>query len=70
MGEWIAMAWKTGIKKINLDFMYGLQGQDEATIRQDLELIKRLAPQQVTLYELRTNMLATPIPFSKEELYA
>ena len=70
MGEWIALAWKTGIKKINLDFMYGLQGQDEAIIRQDLELIKRLAPQQVTLYELRTNMLATPIPFSKEELYA
>ena len=70
MGERIAMAWKTGIKKINLDFMYGLQGQDETAIRQDLELIKRLAPQQVTLYELRTNMLATPIPFSKEELYA
>jgi oxygen-independent coproporphyrinogen-3 oxidase len=53
----------------NLDFMYGLNGQNELTIRQDLELISRLRPQQVTLYELRTNMISAKESFTKEELF-
>ena len=70
MTSWLKKAWSKGIKKVNLDFMYGLKGQNESTIQQDLELIGRLKPQQVTLYELRTNMILTKESFTKEELYA
>ena len=69
MAEWLSIAWRAGIEKVNLDFMYGLHGQNEASIRRDLELIDRLRPQQVTLYELRTNMLATKTSFTKEALF-
>ena len=69
MYSWLKKAWDKGIKKVNLDFMYGLKGQNESTIQQDLELIGRLKPQQVTLYELRTNMISEKESFTKEELY-
>ncbi len=69
MSSWLAKAWERGITKINLDFMYGLQGQGEMTIRHDLDLIRYLQPQQVTLYELRPNMISAKELFSKEELY-
>ena len=49
--------------------MYGLKGQNQSTIRQDIELISRLRPQQVTLYELRTNMISAEKSFTKDELY-
>ena len=69
MSDGLAMAEKIGIKKVNLDFMYGFQGQNEASIGRDLELIGHLRPRQVTLYELRTNMLTSNASLSKEELY-
>ena len=69
MSDWLAMAERVGIKKVNLDFMYGFQEQDEASISRDIELIGRLHPQQVTLYELRTNMLTSIMYLSKEALY-
>ena len=69
MSSWLKKAWDKGIKKVNLDFMYGLKGQNESTIQQDLELIGRLKPQQVTIYELRTNMILAKESFTKEELY-
>lgn len=69
MSSWLTKAWGMGIRKVNLDFMYGLQGQNEDTIGQDLELIKYLAPQQVTLYELRTNMISNKFVCSKIELF-
>lgn len=69
MSSWLKKAWEKGIKKINLDFMYGLKGQNQSTIRQDIELISRLRPQQVTLYELRTNMISAEESFTKDELY-
>jgi oxygen-independent coproporphyrinogen-3 oxidase len=69
MYSWLKKAWDKGIKKVNLDFMYGLKGQNESTIQQDLELIGRLKPQQVTLYELRTNMISAKESFTKEELF-
>lgn len=69
MSSWLKKAWDKGIKKVNLDFMYGLNGQNELTIRQDLELISRLRPQQITLYELRTNMISAKESFTKEELF-
>ena len=70
MAEWLTLARQAGVEKVNLDFMYGLEGQDEASIAQDLALIDQLHPQQVTLYELRTNMLASHVAFTKEALFA
>ena len=70
MKEWLSMARQAGIEKVNLDFMYGLQGQNTASIQRDLELIDHVRPQQVTLYELRTNMLGIQTAYSKEELFA
>lgn len=70
MSLWLTKAWDMGIKKVNLDFMYGLKGQNESTISNDLELINRLGPQQVTLYELRTNMISAKKTFSREMLYS
>lgn len=70
MTEWLTKARQMGIEKVNLDFMYGLQGQNESSICGDLELINQLHPQQVTLYELRTNMLTTPAAYTKKALFA
>ena len=64
-----AIAWSNGINKINVDLMYGLDGQDTKTISQDLKTIEILQPQQVTLYELRTNMIGRNVTCSKEALY-
>lgn len=69
MSSWLTKAWEKGIKKVNLDFMYGLKGQTEESISQDLELISHLRPQQVTLYELRTNMISAKDIPDKEVLY-
>lgn len=70
MKECIEKARAAGIEKINLDLMYGLKGQNPETIHKDIELIKFLTPQHVTLYELRTNMIkAKEIP-DKETLYS
>lgn len=67
--EWLKKAWDAGIKKINLDLMYGLEGQNTETIACDLNLIAELQPQQVSLYELRTNMIPCKNIPSKAELY-
>lgn len=69
MQEWLAAAWDCGIGKVNLDFMYGLKGQNAATIEKDLALIEKLKPQQVTLYELRTNRIANKDLPSKQTLF-
>ena len=69
MREWLSMAWNCGISKVNLDFMYGLKGQNAVTIEMDLALVEKLKPQQVTLYELRTNMLANKDMPSKQTLF-
>lgn len=70
MKDTLDKAHDAGIQKINLDLMYGLAGQDSASRQRDLEVIDHLAPEQVTLYELRTNMLHDVQSASKEELYA
>lgn len=62
-------AWSNGIDKINIDLMYGLNEQDASTITEDLRMVKILRPQQVTLYELRTNMIGCKVLNNKEELY-
>lgn len=69
MQEWIDAAKSTGIKKVNLDLMYGLKEQSRETIVADLETISALHPQQVTLYELRTNMIKEKDVPSKSVLF-
>ena len=51
------MAHVAGIRKVNLDFMYGLPHQTLHSIENDLQVVRILQPEQVTLYELRTNMI-------------
>lgn len=69
MQYWMNTAWDSGVDKINLDLMFGLQGQNESTIAADLLAIEVLKPQQVTLYELRTNMISLKEIPDKTELY-
>jgi oxygen-independent coproporphyrinogen III oxidase len=63
------MLHENGIRKINLDMMYGLKGQTPDTLQKDLQTLCSLNPEQVTLYELRTNMIHESAHMSKEELY-
>lgn len=50
---------KAGEFKINLDFMYGFGFQNAGdTESLDRTAVEQLAPEQVTLYELRTNQLS------------
>lgn len=69
MEEIIQIAHQSGIKKINLDFMYGLKNQNLETLSQDLETIKALNPEQVTLYELRTNRIMEKSHTTNEQRY-
>jgi oxygen-independent coproporphyrinogen-3 oxidase len=55
--KWISIIKHTGIQKINLDFMYGLKGQSIKEIELDIAILKELNVEQVTLYELRTNII-------------
>ena len=59
MGKAIDEWHRLGISKINLDLMYGLPGQTIETIKKDIEVIRELNPEQVTVYEFRTNQLKT-----------
>ena len=58
-----------GIPKVNLDMMYGLPGQTLKDIKRDIETIKRLDPEQVTVYELRTNQITIGHSHSAEERF-
>lgn len=46
---------KSGIKKINIDIMYGFEEQDESMLENSINVIEELHPNQVTLYEMRYN---------------
>lgn len=59
MAETIDDWHRLGISKINLDLMYGLPGQTIETIKKDMDVIRELDPEQVTVYEFRTNQLKT-----------
>ena len=69
MADVIRMIHANGIEKVNIDLMYGLRGQTIDATRQDLACIEQLTPEQVTLYELRTNMLCCKEESSKEQLF-
>ena len=57
MQYWMDIIHECGIEKINLDLMYGLTRQDDYTIENDIAVLQALRPEQVTLYELRPNMV-------------
>ena len=69
MSDVIRMIHANGIEKVNVDLMYGLKGQTVENTLQDLACIEQLSPEQVTLYELRTNMLCCKEESSKEQLF-
>lgn len=69
MKDVICMLHSEGIEKVNLDMMYGLRGQTVETLNTDLQLIGELQPEQVTVYELRTNMIHENCHMNKNELY-
>lgn len=55
--------------KVNVDLMYGLPGQTLGDIKNSIKIIEMLDPTQVTLYEMRYNMVSSDSMFSKEELF-
>lgn len=65
----ISMLHENGVGVVNLDMMYGLKGQSVNNLRQDVLMLECLQPEQVTLYELRTNMIREKAHMTKEELY-
>ena len=60
----------SGIGKLNIDLMYGLNGKTAGDGRVDLEWIRELHPEQVTLYEFRPNMLNGSFFADADERYA
>lgn len=69
MSQTLRMLHGHGIRKVNIDLMYGLKGQTVSMLHNDLRAIRMLNPEQVTLYELRTNMIHETAHLSKAELY-
>ena len=60
---------ENGIEKINIDFMYGLANQTLNDLKESLKIIYVLDPNQVTLYEMRYNMLLHKQDIDKKYLY-
>ena len=70
MIETFDLCQKNNIKKINIDFMYGLQNQTKKDLQNNLALIEFFMPSQVTLYEFRTNILNIKEYKTKNQLFA
>ena len=60
---------KYGISCINVDIMYGFPNQSDEDIMATVNLVGELAPEHVTVYELRTNMLDGLQPLSRDTTY-
>ena len=63
------MIKSVGVEKINLDLLYGLKGQTASDVEMDISVLRILTPEQITLYELRTNMLNINNYLSKKERF-
>ena len=50
------MFHECGVRKLNLDLMYGFNGQPISSVSSVLQVLARIMPEQVTLYEMRYNM--------------
>lgn len=57
------------IQKVNIDLMYGLPGQNIETLLLDIKTIEQLNPEQVTIYEFRTNQLKSHFNVSQSECF-
>lgn len=55
--------------KVNLDLMYGLPNQTNEDIKNVIKIIEIINPNQVTLYEMRYNMVNIKPKFTKDKLY-
>lgn len=65
----IKMLHEVGIEKVNVDLMYGLKGQNLNSLQKDLQVVRDLNAEQVTLYELRTNMISENAHHDKQTLF-
>lgn len=66
-----AMEWcrTCGIRIINIDLMYGFSGMSDEQIKNTLRVCGSLHPEHLTVYELRTNMIAGIHSAPREELF-
>lgn len=55
MKKTMDLLYDAGVKKINLDLMYGLPGQTDEEISATMRMIKILKPEHITIYETRFN---------------
>lgn len=58
-----------GIRKINIDFMYGLEGQTLKDLEGAIHLIEDMNVEQVTLYEMRYNLVSKNKAIDRDNLY-
>ena len=58
-----------GIQKINIDFMYGLEGQNLKDLDNSIELVKNMNVEQITLYEMRYNLICKNKEIDRKNLY-
>ena len=58
-----------GIQKINIDFMYGLEGQNLKDLDDAIELVKNMNVEQITLYEMRYNLICKNKEIDRKNLY-
>ena len=58
-----------GIKKINIDFMYGLEGQTLKDLDDAIVLVKKMNVEQITLYEMRYNLISKQKKIDREFLF-
>ncbi len=55
ISKYVRIIKDCGIKKLNIDLMYGFTGQTDTVLKNTIYAIKILMPEQVTLYEMRYN---------------
>jgi oxygen-independent coproporphyrinogen-3 oxidase len=60
---------RRNIPVLNIDLMYGFMNQSEADMRATMTVVKELAPEHLTVYELRTNMLHNYQTASQKQRY-
>jgi oxygen-independent coproporphyrinogen-3 oxidase len=51
--------YKTGVHKINLDIMYGLKNETFEMLKNTLDALELIQPDQITLYETRYNEMVS-----------
>lgn len=65
----IRLIKKNNINKINIDLMYGIKNQSINDLEKDLQIILKLDIEQVTLYEMRYNMLSNNEVIDRKKVY-